>query len=172
MFRFLVSASLNSRLIVMIMAVILITYGAVVQYILPIDVFPDLNKGLVTVVTEASGLAPEEVETVVATPIEAAISGATGMTRVRSTSSAGLSVIIAEFDWGVDIYHARQVVAERLAVARKVLPADVQPLLMPISSYMGEILLVAMSGKDADPMVMRELADWVVAPPVAGDPGG
>ena len=171
MFRLLVSASLRNRLMVMIAAVIAVTYGAIVQFSLPIDVFPDLNKGIVTIVTEAHGLAPEEVETVVAIPIEAAISGATGMTRVRSASSAGLSVITVEFDWGVDIYHARQVVAERLAVARKVLPNEAKPLLMPISSYMGEILLVAMSGEGADPMVMRELADWVVAPRLRAIPG-
>ena len=171
MFRLLVSASLRNRLMVMIAAVIIVSYGAIVQFLLPIDVFPDLNKGVVTIVTEARGLAPEEVETIVATPIEAAISGATGMTRVRSASTAGLSVIIAEFDWDVDIYHARQVVAERLAVARNVLPGDAKPLLMPISSYMGEILLVAMSGENADPMVLRELADWVVAPRLRAIPG-
>lgn len=171
MFRFLVSASLRSRLIVLFAALIVTGYGLVVQYWLPVDVFPDLNKGLVTIVTEAPGLAPQEVETIVATPIEAAIRGATGMTRLRSTSSTGLSVIYAEFDWGVDVYRARQVVAERLAIVQATLPADAQPHLMPISSYMGEVLLFAMSSENADPMVVRELADWVVAPRLQAIPG-
>jgi len=164
MFKFLVAASLRNRLLVLLVAAIITAYGVVVQSNLKIDVFPDLNKGIVTIVTEASGLAPEEIETLITNPIEAAVSGATGMTRIRSVSSTGLSIIYAEFDWGVDIYRARQVVAERLAVAEELLPDGFQPLLMPISSYMGEILLIAMSGKDADPMVMREFADWVIAP--------
>ena len=164
MFAFLVRASLRSRLIVLIVALIAAGYGIYAQRYLAVDVFPDLNKGLVTIVTEVHGLAPEEVEVLVTTPIETAMSGATGMTRLRTSSSTGLSIVYVEFGWDVDIYRARQTVAERLALAAERLPEDTTPLLMPISSYMGEILLVAMSGNSADPMVMRELADWVVAP--------
>jgi HME family heavy-metal exporter len=171
MFRFLVSASLRSRMIVLLVAVIVVGYGVTVQRSLPVDVFPDLNKGLVVIITEASGLAPEEVEVLVTTPIEAAVRGVTGMTRIRSISQTGMSVIYVEFDWGIDIYRARQVVTERLAVAAERLPPEMQPLLMPISSYMGEVLLVAMSGPKADPMVLRELADWVVAPRLQAIPG-
>jgi HME family heavy-metal exporter len=171
MFAFLVSASLRSRLLVLFAALILGGYGLYAQRTLPIDVFPDLNKGIVTIVTEAYGLAPEEVEVLVTTPIEAAMSGAAGLTRVRTSSSTGLSIVYVEFDWDVEIYRARQLVAERLALAEEDLPEETVPLLMPISSYMGEILLVAMTGPDADPMVMRELADWVVAPRLRAVPG-
>jgi len=171
MFRFLVSASLRSRLIVLMTAAVVVGYGLYVQYNLPIDVFPDLNKGIVVIITEASGLAPEEVEVLVTTPIEASVRGVTGMSRIRSVSRTGLSVVYVEFDWGVDVYRARQVVTERLAVAEERLPPDMQPLLMPISSYMGEVLLVAMTGPMADPMVLRELADWVVAPRLQAIPG-
>ena len=171
MFRFLVSASLRSRLIVLITAVIIVGYGLAARSNLSIDVFPDLNKGLVVIITEAAGLAPEEVEVLVTTPIEAAVRGVTGMSRIRSVSRTGLSVVYVEFDWGIDVYRARQVVTERLAVAEERLPPEMQPLLMPISSYMGEVLLVAMSGVDTDPMVLRELADWVVAPRLQAIPG-
>jgi len=158
-------------MIVLLVAVIVVGYGVTVQRSLPVDVFPDLNKGLVVIITEASGLAPEEVEVLVTTPIEAAVRGVTGMTRIRSISQTGMSVIYVEFDWGVDIYKARQVVTERLVVAAERLPPEMQPLLMPISSYMGEVLMVAMSGPNADPMVLRELADWVVAPRLQAIPG-
>ncbi|MBT6135963.1 MAG: efflux RND transporter permease subunit, partial [Rhodospirillaceae bacterium] len=147
MFAFLVRTSLQSRLIVLIVAGILVGYGLVAQHELALDVFPDLDKGLVTIVTEAHGLAPEEVETLVTTPIEAAMGGVAGMVRVRTSSSTGLSIIYVEFDWGIDVYRARQLVAERLALAQDQVPDDVTPLMMPISSYMGEILLVAMSGE-------------------------
>ncbi|GHD62198.1 multidrug transporter AcrB [Thalassobaculum fulvum] len=171
MFAFLVSASLRSRLIVLFAAVIVAGYGLFAQRELSVDVFPDLNKGIVTVVTAAPGLAPEEVEVLITTPIEAAMGGAAGMTRVRTSSSTGLSIVYVEFDWGVDVYRARQLVTERLMLAEEKLPEDTAPLLMPVSSYMGEILLVAMTGENADPMVMRELADWVIAPRLQAIPG-
>lgn len=186
MFRYLVRASLGNRLIVIMVAIITVAYGVTTlrgqdvadddysmtaQRGLAVDVFPDLNKGLVIIVTEASGLAAEEVEVLVTTPIEAAVRGVTGMTRILSDSQTGLSVVKVEFDWGIDVYKARQVVTERLAIAEERLPPDMHPLLMPISSYMGEILLVAMAGPNADPMVLRELADWVVAPRLQAIPG-
>ena len=122
MFRFLVNASLRSRLIILLVAAAMIGYGVVVQRELPIDIFPDLNKGLVTIMTESNGLAPEEVEALVTTPIEWAMAGADGMTRVRSVSTTSLSIVYVEFDWNVDVYKARQIVAERLDTADDQMP--------------------------------------------------
>jgi len=164
MFRFLVNASLRSRLIILMVAVACVGYGLVVQRELPTDIFPDLNKGLVTIMTEAYGLAPEEVESLITYPIELVMAGADGMTRVRSTSTTGLSIIYVEFDWDVDVYRARQIVTERLNVGSERMPPGFQPVLMPVSSYMGEILLTAITGEGIDPMKIREIADWVVAP--------
>jgi HME family heavy-metal exporter len=164
MFRFLVSASLRSRLIILLVAAAMVGYGLVIQREIPIDIFPDLNKGLVTVITESNGLAPEEVEALVTTPIEWAMSGADGMTRIRSVSTAGLSIVYVEFDWDIDVYKARQIVAERLDTADDQMPPGIQPVLMPISSYMGEILLTAVVSEEIDPMALREIADWMIAP--------
>ncbi|MEK9786487.1 MAG: efflux RND transporter permease subunit, partial [Gammaproteobacteria bacterium] len=171
MFRFLVSASLRSRLIILLVAAAMMGYGLVVQRELPIDIFPDLNKGLVTIMAESNGLAPEEVEALVTTPIEWAMAGADGMTRVRSVSTTGLSIVYVEFDWNVDVYKARQIVAERLDTADDQMPPGIQPTLMPISSYMGEILLTAIVSEDVDPMALREMADWIIAPRLRAIPG-
>ena len=147
MFRFLVNASLRSRLIILMVAVACVGYGLVVQRELPTDIFPGLNKGLVTIMTEAYGLAPEEVESLITYPIELVMAGADGMTRVRRTSTTGLSIIYVEFDWDVDVYRARQIVTERLNVGSERMPPGFQPVLMPVSSYMGEILLTAITGE-------------------------
>ena len=171
MFRFLVNASLRSRLIILLVAAAMIGYGVVVQRELPIDIFPDLNKGLVTIMTESNGLAPEEVEALVTTPIEWAMAGADGMTRVRSVSTTSLSIVYVEFDWNVDVYKARQIVAERLDTADDQMPPGIQPALMPISSYMGEILLTGIVSTEIDPMELREMADWVIAPRLRSIPG-
>jgi heavy-metal exporter, HME family len=171
MFAFLVGASLRSRvLVVVVVAALMILGGAVLQN-LPIDVLPSLDKGLVTILSEAPGLAPEEVEALVSNPIETAMNGASGVTRVRSISSTGLSVVYVEFDWGTDPYRNRQIVTERLAPVQLELPPGVQPLLAPLSSLMGEIMLVAMSGEGVDPMKLRDLADWVVARRLKAIPG-
>ncbi|WP_207461215.1 efflux RND transporter permease subunit [Azospirillum sp. SYSU D00513] len=171
MFAFLVGASLRNRILVLAAVAVLMAYGGVIVNGLRIDVLPDLNKGLVTILTEAPGLAPEEVEVLVSYPIESAMNGASGATRVRSVSSTGLSVVYVEFDWDTDLYRNRQIVAERLAPVQASLPAGVQPLMAPLSSYMGEIMLVALSSDSVDPMALREIADWVVAPRLKAVPG-
>lgn len=136
--------ALQNRMLVAAIAVFILLYGGWQMSQLPIDVFPDLNRPRVVIMTEAHGLAPEEVETLVSLPIESSLNGASGVQTVRSTSGVGLSVIQVEFDWGTDIFNNRQVVAERLAVVAEQLPAEIRPQLAPISSIMGQIVMVAM----------------------------
>lgn len=164
MFRYIVTASLSNRLVVLVLATLMIVYGAVTLPRLPVDVFPDLDKLVVSVMTEAEGLAPEEVEKLVTFGIETSMNGLPGVTRVRSVSSVGLSIIFVEFDWGSDIYRNRQLVSERLAAIREQLPQGLTPQIGPVSSIMGEILLVALTSSSSSPMDLREFADFVVRP--------
>lgn len=165
--------SLKQRLLVIAVAVFLCAYGAWTALYLPIDVFPDLDRPRVVIMTEAMGMAPEEVETRVTFPIETAVNGANGVQAVRSTSSTGLSVIYVEFDFGVNVFTARQIVNERLATVIDRLPKAAKPQLAPISSIMGQILVVGMWNDDRsiDPLDLRTQADWIVRQRLLSIPG-
>ena len=171
MFTFIVDASLKSRLLVLAAAVVLVVYGSFVLPRLPVDVFPDLNRPTVVLMSEAEGLAPQEVEQLVTYPIETAMGGIPGAVRVRSTSGVGLSIVYIEFGWDAEIYRARQQVAERLAGVQGRLPHGVQVQMGPISSIMGEIMLVAITGPSVSPMDLREIADFVIRPQLLTIPG-
>ena len=171
MFRFLVTQSLRNRLLVIAASLILVILGIVSASRLPVDVFPDLNKPTVTILSEAEGLAPPEVEQLVSFPIETQMNGLPGVTRVRSISGIGLSIVYVEFDWGTDIYRNRQQVSERLSLIRAQLPLGTSPQMGPVNSIMGQILLIAMTSGTASPMDVREAADFIVRPRLLTIPG-
>jgi len=171
MFNAIVRGSLANRLLVLVAAIAMSAYGLVTLTRLPVDVFPDLNRPTVTLMTEVEGLAPEEVEQLVTFPIETAMNGMAGVSRVRSVSGVGLSIVYVEFDWSTEIYRARQQVAERLQLVREQLPPNVTAQMGPISSVMGQIMLIAMSSDTVDPMTLREIADFTVRPQILTVPG-
>jgi HME family heavy-metal exporter len=173
MFKWLLDNSLANRLLVLIAAAVLMAYGAFTLTRTPVDVFPDLNKPTVTIMTEAGGMAAEEVEQLITFPLETTMNGLPGVESVRSTSSAGLSFLYVTFDWSVDIYRARQLVAERLSAMEEGLPEGLVPRMGPISSIMGEIMQIAIPVDESkiSPMAVREYADWVLRPRLLAVPG-
>jgi HME family heavy-metal exporter len=171
MFNFLVTASLRNRLLVLFAAALLVGYGLMMLPRVPVDVFPDLTKPIVTVQTEAEGMAPQEVEFLVTRHIEAAMNGLPGVGRVRSVSGIGLSIVYVEFDWGTEIYRNRQLVTEKIGGIRDRLPPNASPSLGGINSIMGEIMLVALTGPQLTPMELREIADFTIRPQLLSIPG-
>ena len=164
MLNAIIQLSLKNRLVIICCAIAVMVIGSLVVQSLPIDVLPKLTRPRVVLVTECEGLAPEEVEQRVTFPLESAINGASGVIAVRSISDIGLSVVYVEFDWGVNVYTARQIVQERMATVLDRMPEDVRPQMGPISSLLGQIQLIGMWSENGDtkPMELRTIADWVV----------
>ncbi len=165
--------ALHQRLLTIAVALFLIGYGTWQITVMPIDVFPDLNRPRVVIMTEAPGMAPEEVESLITFPIETTMNGASGVEAVRSSSGVGISVIYVEFAYGTDVYTDRQVVAERMQMVQDRLPTGIAPQLAPISSIMGQVLMLGMWSDDptTGPMELRTAADWVVRQRLLTIPG-
>lgn len=157
--------SLNNRLVVLVASVLLMIGGTYTATNMEVDVFPDLNAPTVVVMTEAKGMAPEEVERLVTFPLETAVNGATDVRRVRSSSTTGFSIVWVEFNWGTNIYLARQIVSEKLAAVKDLLPSNVgNPTLGPQSSILGELMFVALTADSTSLQELRTIADWTIRP--------
>ena len=163
--------SLKNKLFVFLAVILLVAGGLYKSYEMDVDVFPDLTAPTVVVMSDAHGMASEEVERLVTFPIETAVNGATDVRRVRSASLHGFSFIWVEFDWGTDIFKARQIVSEKMVTLGSLLPDDVIPMLAPQSSVMGEILLIGLQADSTSQMELRAIADWVIKPAVLGTGG-
>ena len=157
--------SLQNRILVLVVSVLLLIGGTYTAMHTEVDVFPDLNAPTVVIMTEANGMAAEEVEQLVTFPVETAVNGATGVRRVRSSSTNGFSVVWVEFDWETDVYLARQIVSEKLAVVSESLPSNVgKPTLGPQSSILGEMLIVGLTADSTSMLDLRTIADWTIRP--------
>ncbi len=172
MFNSIITNSLKQRHLVLAAALLLVFFGLNSIQKLPVDVLPNLNKPSVTLLTEAPGMAPEDVEQQITFPIETAMNGIAGITRVRSVSGIGLSIVYVEFGWDAELYFNRQQVSERLQLVKEQLPDGINPQMGPVSSIMGEIMLIALTGNDqVSAMQLRETADYVIRPRLLSIPG-
>ena len=163
MIRAIIDWSLRNRLLVLLLTALVSLIGVIAYRRMPKDIYPDLNAPLVNIITTAPGMASEDVERLITFPLESLLNGSPGVTRVRSESTTGESVVTVEFDWGIDIYLARQIVSGQLDIVAEQLPAEAsEPVLGPVSSRMGEVFEFAVVGDGADPMILRGEADWTI----------